>query len=500
MLNFKSSENQKGREHMQEVERPFYRRLLFVLIAMFILFMLVNTLAFWTQELWLDNEYQLGKYSTKIEEEFASPMGWLPGESVNKDILIANDGTVPVFVKAQVNLNWLGQNDITGEPYGLTFTTKKAKEQEYAAIISWGNEVVLLSNGISFVDSLRLGLPLVDTIAEAAGKWLLLDEEPDKDGNFTFYYMGVLASDEKTPLLMDSVKLNPQIEATTMETHTIYNKEDQKWITEYLPNPSYSYENGKFLLTVNAWTVQATNDALGEVFVSNTLTEQAVVSYLGTVAIDQKPVVKKSKPDKTLYFEEHGDEMRFTPINSSGQKWFMSFLEMIPGGQYSDILTIENRSKNDYDLYMQVVPKANQDEMLKELLELIHMKVYLKDALIYDGNASGKEQYNSDNNLQKAVFLGEYTAAMKTQIRVELELSKETSMQYCELLTKVDWKFIATEIVNPEQPQSPPIIKHPQTGDMTTFAKYILSMSIATIGILACIYFLKRHQKGRGAK
>ena len=485
---------------MQEVERHFYRRLLLVLIAMSILSMFVNTLAFWTQESWLDNEYQLGKYSTKIEDEFESPMNWLPGESVNKDILIANDGTVPVFVKAQVNLSWLGQNDMTGEPYGLTFTTKKAKEQEYAALISWGNEVVVLSSGISFVDSLRLGLPLVDTIAEATGKWILLDEELDKDGNFTFYYIGVLASDEKTPLLIDSVKLNPKIEATIMETHTIYNKEDQEWITEYLPNPSYSYENGKFLLTVNAWTVQATSDALGEVFVSNTVKEQAVVSYLGTVSIDKKQVVKRQELDKTLYFEEHGGAMRFTPTNSDGQKWFMSFLEMLPGGQYSDILTIENRSRNDYDLYMQVVPKVNQDEMLKELLELIYMKVYLKDSLIYEGNALGKEYYNSDNNLQKAVFVGKYTAAMKSQIRVELELSKETSMQYCELLTKVDWKFVATEIVNLEQPERPLISKNHQTGDATTFVRYILSMSIATIGILICIYFLRKQRKEKGTK
>lgn len=507
---------------MRGVRTTFYRRCLYIVIVIFLLSMIKSTLAFWTQELWLNNEYQLGKYSTEIEETFKSPTNWLPGEDVNKKVHIVNNGTVPVFVKVQINLGWFGQDEITQEKYELTFIAEPMKTKEYAALISWGQEVVLLSSGVTSMESLRLGLPVINDIKEATGKWLLLDEEPDKEGNLTFYYVGALKAHQGTPLLIDHVQMNPRIAAKIIGTNTTYDKEKQEWETQYKLNPSYSYENAKFLLTVNAKTVQATRDALGEVFTGDTLTEQTIVEHLKTTTMNLNESERENIQGKALYFEEINGNMQFTPIKSDGQNRFMSISNMIPGEQYADALSIENRSKEDYELYMQVVPRANQSQMMEELLELIQMKVYLEDKIIYDGTASGIEYQNANNNLQRAVLLGKYASGKQNQIRVELKLSENASMEYCELLTKIDWKFMANKVESPdqpkkstpkqtktptpEQPKTPTPaqvaktnqISSPKTGDDSVFANYMISMTIAIIGITICIWLLKKQRKAGG--
>ena len=245
---------------MRGRERQLYKRL--ALVAMFVtsLFATQNVLASSSQEWGLNTERQSRKYSAEIIEKFESPTGWLPGMGINKDVHVVNKGTAPVFVKAQINLAWFGQDEITREKYALTFEELTAGAEEYAALISWGQEVVLLSSGTTSTASLKFGLPEVATTEEAQGKWVLLDEKPDKEGNLNFQYIGTLAAGKETPLLVDHVQMNPKIEAKTMGTQTIYNKESQEWETQYQINPSYSYENAKFLLTVKAWITQATDE------------------------------------------------------------------------------------------------------------------------------------------------------------------------------------------------------------------------------------------------
>ena len=480
---------------MRGITTKFYQRLLYIAIVIFFLFMVKSTLAFWTQTLRSNNEYQLGKYSTKIEEEFEAPMNWLPGQHINTEVLIANEGSVPVFVKAQVNLSWHGQDELTGEEYELTFISEPAKIREYAALISWGEEVVLLAKGRTSTESLKLGLPVVNNINEATGKWLLLDEKPDNDGNLIFYYIGTIEAAHKTPLLIDGVQMNPNIIAKITNTHTSYDKEVQEWKTHSQINPSYSYENAKFLLAVNAQTVQAAGDAIRAVFINDRLSEQAVIEHL---RITTPSVVTHGKvKGKSLFFEEINGNIQFTPAGSDGKNWFMSFENMVPGGQYVDTLVIENRSQKNYDLHMQVIPRDNQEAIMKELLELIQMKVYLAEELIYEGAASGSEYLDASNNLQNAVSLGKYQSNKQNQLRVELKLSENTSLEYCELLAKTDWKFMANEITSTGQPDK--TISPPKTGDNTVRGNYIIAMAIAAMGIIVCVKLLKR-QKRTGGK
>lgn len=192
-----------------------------------------------------------------------------------------------------------------------------------------------------------------------------------------------------------------------------------------------------------------------------------------------------AKDVKKLYFEQQNGKMVWNNVRGDDGNWFMSFTNMVPGGQYTDQLKIENGSKKTYALYMQVIP-IEQDEQKDELLELISMKVSLGTKALYEGTASGKEYNNG--NLQNVIFLGNYKPGEEDQINVELELDKNVGLEYCDLLTKNDWKFMVTEVKNPGKPQT---IHPPKTGDETNVVAYGVIMVSAFV-VIVCISVLKK--------
>ena len=265
---------------MQRVKRRFCKHLLFIVVLIFSLLMPRGVHGSPAQGLWSDNGYQTGEYQAKIKEEFELPTEWLPGQVINTDVSIVNDGSSPIFIKAKVNLQWLGQDELTKADYGLTFITESAKREEYAALISWGAEVVILASGLTPVESLSFDLPVVDTIEEAQGKWVLLDEVVDQNGDLTLHYVGSLAAGKTTPLLVDDVQMNPRIEAKIMGTDTIYNKTDQVWETKEQVNSSSSYENARFVMTVTTWSAQVTSDTPTEIDPPKTGDETTFMKYI----------------------------------------------------------------------------------------------------------------------------------------------------------------------------------------------------------------------------
>lgn len=122
--------------------------------------------------------------------------------------------------------------------------------------------MVVLSDSRAKKPGLRLGIREVKTLDETVGKWLLLTEEPDELGNFTFYYMGQVQPGESTPVLLSSVTMNPQLETTVTGTYTYYVKNDAaeggyKQVTVDTVNSKYGYDSSHFSLDVNMQTVQA---------------------------------------------------------------------------------------------------------------------------------------------------------------------------------------------------------------------------------------------------
>lgn len=194
---------------------------------------------------------------------------------------------------------------------------------------------------------------------------------------------------------------------------------------------------------------------------------------------------------KTLYFEEQNGKMVWNPVRGDDGNWFMSFTNMVPGGEYEDSLTIQNGSGKTYKLYLQAIP-IQQSEKKDELLELIHMKVSLDEETLYQGSASGKAY--EDGNLQEVMYLGTYEPKERSTIKVDLMLDKEVGLEYCELLTKIDWKFMVTEVSQPDNGEP---IQPPKTGDDTPVVLYTVIMGSSFL-LLVLTAARKKHNKGRG--
>lgn len=179
--------------------------------------------------------------------------------------------------------------------------------------------------------------------------------------------------------------------------------------------------------------------------------------------------------DKTLRFEMKDGKMVLHSIRSDEGNWFMDFLNMVPGTSYHDRLNIENRCSKTYDLYMQAVP-VDQSKFKDSLLELISMDVMLDGECIYSGTAFGKDYGGS--NLRNIILLGRYSPQSDSVIDVDLKLDESVGLEYNELLTKIDWKFMVTEV--PDD-----IIK---TGDSNNMILYIVIIGacLAAIIFVAC--------------
>lgn len=260
------------------------------LAGLLVLCCIGGVFAYWTQELLVHNEFKTARYDTKIEEAFVSPKNWKPGQETNKDVWISNKGTVPAFVKVNLHQEWVRTKNVTdldgnvirpsaGERFPLFFQTSGSSE--YAARIKWGDVVLLSSSKKSDLD---LGLNTVDRIEDAAGKWLLISDEPNQNGDFLLYFIGMVGVGKKSPLLVDSVSMNPRIQPAVIEKTTYYDAETEAWKTISERNRTSDYECAEYTMRVDATTVQATADAVRSVFTTAD-DSRVAVEYLANHAV-----------------------------------------------------------------------------------------------------------------------------------------------------------------------------------------------------------------------
>lgn len=525
------------------------RHKLLGLAALASLMLIGGTWAVWTQEIQTGNEFMPGIYDTTLDEKFDSPDDWQPGKEQEKKVWVTNKGTVPVMAKAVITQSWIRREDVyatqvdaegnvveekvrpyKGEAFPLTFNTDSGVV-EYAAIPNFNKEnVVLWSEGNTAVaadESLSLGLKVVDKIEDARGKWILMNDVPDENGQYLLYYIGVIESGQESPVFLDSVTLNDELARTITGKETYYAKLSDgstKKVTIDRVNPAYGYDSAKYTMDIKATTVQATKAAVEEVFGKDGET----LTYLAEKIAESG--VFESGTTKTLKFEEADGKMVYTPYrNGAGKEegnWFMSFTNMIPGGTYVDSLEIENASSKKYDLYMQVVPRVQDDALKDELLELIRMDVYYDGTLLYSGKATGAA-LKTEEGLQRVVPLGQYAGGTKGKIEVKLQLdpalstNDELSHKYAGVLTKIDWKFMVTEVKESGKPGGttggggkkipdnkvplsdttviediePPLAVLPKTGDEAPIIPLLVTLLGSGIILLYLFTKLRREEK-----
>lgn len=246
------------------------KRIKILMLAALIICCIGGVFAYWTQVLIAHNEFETARYDTKLNEIFKAPDDWIPGQEINKDVWISNEGNIPVFVKVVINQTW---KDADGS---IPLVFDADGKDEYAALIKWG-DVVLLSSGKT--GNIDLGLPVVDSIEAAKGKWLLMSDEPDENGDFMLFCIGMVDAGKTTPLLVDSVTMNPAIQPRVIGKKLTYNKETGEQELEEVLNTTYSYESARYTMFITATTVQATASAVRDVF-GTTGASKDVVKYL----------------------------------------------------------------------------------------------------------------------------------------------------------------------------------------------------------------------------
>lgn len=213
-----------------------------------------GTWAYWNQNLSVDNEFKAGNFDSDIVEEFKPETDWLPGETVEKVVSVKNSGNVDMAVMAKITQKWDGEN----------LTLQAVDGTEYAAEVQWGENVAAFAApGVADVAA-PMGIEkTVDSFADAADTWVLADIKEQEDGSMDLYfiYSGIVEEAGETPALLTSVTMNPLIQSGV--TSKVYYP-DGKFEAEI--NYLDSYEGAQYTMTINAKTVQATFDAVKDVF------------------------------------------------------------------------------------------------------------------------------------------------------------------------------------------------------------------------------------------
>lgn len=193
---------------------------------------------------------------------------------------------------------------------------------------------------------------------------------------------------------------------------------------------------------------------------------------------------------KGFYFSAEDGKLVWKPVKE-GENFFLNIKNMVPGGEYSETMTIENKSKKTFDLFLKAIPKQNSEKQ-KRLLELMEMKVYNNNSLIYDGNLSGKKYDNSISDLTSSLSLGRFDFGKQTEVIFNLKLNEATGIVYSDLMTGIDWEIKATEIVD-DKPIVVPVVT-PKTGVGSDLYSMLFLCGIS-LGLVLVLYIAIKIKK-----
>lgn len=167
-----------------------------------------------------------------------------------------------------------------------------------------------------------------------------------------------------------------------------------------------------------------------------------------------------------LYFTEKDDRLYYD-TDVFDKDIFMYHHDMVPGKEYVDELTIENKTNETYDLYLKVNSEA-QDSLAEELIDNISMEVYLDGKLIYVGDARGVDY----SNLQETILIGRYHPNKESKLIVKTKLSDNYTNTNNTSTGKITWEFYGRYGSDIK-----PIL--PETGD--NISRYVILLSISSL-------------------
>lgn len=231
-----------------------------------------GTWAYWSQDLTATNEFETGKFDSDIVEQFTPPAvgEWLPGVTTEKDVKVTNSGDVDMALVAEITQEWNREGESLSLRFAAPDPSPITRGYENAAVINWGKDTAM--HDITAMDSVAgkaKDMGITATVSsledsEAKDKWVLVDVSDDYS-KLTFVYNGIVPAGEKTPELLNSVTLNSKIESYVSEKNYSYDEngelqvETNGWMEE-------NYEDAQYTMDIHVNTVQATGDAIREIF------------------------------------------------------------------------------------------------------------------------------------------------------------------------------------------------------------------------------------------
>ena len=231
-----------------------------------------GTWAYWSQDLTATNEFETGKFDSDIVEQFTPPAvgEWLPGVTTEKNVKVTNSGDVDMALVAEITQEWNREGESLPIRFAAPDPSPITRGYENAAVINWGENTAM--HDITAIDSVaeearEMGITAsVSSLgdSEAKDKWVLVDVSDDYS-KLLFVYNGIVPAGEETPELLNSVTLNSKIESWVSEKNYSYDENGELQV-ETNGWMEVNYEDAQYTMDIHVNTVQATGDAIREIF------------------------------------------------------------------------------------------------------------------------------------------------------------------------------------------------------------------------------------------
>ena len=231
-----------------------------------------GTWAYWSQDLTATNEFETGKFDSDIVEQFTPPAvgEWLPGVTTEKNVKVTNNGDVDMALVAEITQEWNREGKSLPIRFAAPDPSPITRGYENAAVINWGENTAM--HDITAIDSVaeearEMGITAsVSSLgdSEAKDKWVLVDVSDDYS-KLICVYNGIVPAGEETPELLNSVTLNSKIESWVSEKNYFYDENGEQQVEEK-GWMEVNYEDAQYTMDIHVNTVQATGDAIREIF------------------------------------------------------------------------------------------------------------------------------------------------------------------------------------------------------------------------------------------
>lgn len=219
--------------------------------------LVVGTIAFFSEELSLDNPFETKKYGGEMIEKFTPEKDWEPGEQITKEVQVKNRGDYPLYVRVKFDEKWT-RNGSDFKQFSFTDGTSFFPSSADASA----------TNGSSVYKHLA---------GVQDGTWI-----DGKDGYF--YYKQELAKSDITSKLMDYVTLCKDADmGSYTETELKYAIVDESVTAESLKDSDYNLTSlpeeipeGKVVYQKKMLSIDESNRGLAEAKYTLTITTQLV--------------------------------------------------------------------------------------------------------------------------------------------------------------------------------------------------------------------------------